>query len=123
FMMRLSLGYPDAAAEKQLYVHGDRRRALPALQAVCDAPLLQQWQRQAAEVKFAPAAADYVYRLVQATRQPGRFVLGLSPRAGLAVVNAAKAWAFMQGRGHVLPDDIKAVWVAVANHRLQPLQQ
>ena len=123
FMMRLSLGYPDAAAEKQLYVHGDRRRALPALQAVCDAPLLQQWQRQAAEVKFAPAAAYYVYRLVQATRQPGRFVLGLSPRAGLAVVNAAKAWAFMQGRGHVLPDDIKAVWVAVANHRLQPVQQ
>ena len=122
-MMRLSLGYPDAAAEKQLYVHGDRRRALPALQAVCDASLLQQWQRQAAEVKFAPAAADYVYRLVQATRQPGRFVLGLSPRAGLAVVNAAKAWAFMQGRGHVLPDDIKAVWVAVANHRLQPVQQ
>ena len=123
FMMRLSLGYPDAAAEKQLYAHGDRRRALPALQAVCDASLLQQWQQQAAEVKFAPAAADYVYRLVQATRQPGRFVLGLSPRAGLAVVNAAKAWAFMQGRGHVLPDDIKAVWVAVANHRLQPLQQ
>lgn len=90
---------------------------------MCDASLLQQWQRQAAEVKFAPAAADYVYRLVQATRQPGRFVLGLSPRAGLAVVNAAKAWAFMQGRGHVLPDDIKAVWVAVANHRLQPVQQ
>lgn len=82
-----------------------------------------QWQQQAAQVKFTQAAADYVFRLVQATRQPGRFVLGLSPRAGLAVVSAAKAWALMQGREHVLPDDIKAVWVAVANHRLQPVVQ
>lgn len=123
FMMRLSMGYPAAEAEKQLYAQGGGRGLLPALQAVCDAPTLRQWQQQAAQVKFAQAAADYVYRLVQATRQPGRFVLGLSPRAGLAVVNAAKAWAFMQGRGHVLPEDIKAVWVPVANHRLQPVQQ
>ena len=122
FMMRLSMGYPNAEAEKQLYAQGGGRQALPALQPVCDAVTLQQWQRQAAEVKFAQAAADYVYRLVEATRQPGRFVMGLSPRAGLAVVRAAKAWAFMQGRGHVLPDDIKAVWVAVANHRVEPLQ-
>lgn len=122
FMMRLSVGYPAAEAEKQLYFQGDRRSALPELQPVCDAATLQQWQQQAMAVTFSRAAADYVYRLVEATRQPGRFVLGLSPRAGLAVVRAAKAWAFMQGRGHVLPDDIKAVWVPVANHRLQPLQ-
>lgn len=93
------------------------------LQAVCDAQTLQQWQQAAAKVQFSPAAADYVFRLVQATRQSGRFVMGLSPRAGLAVVNAAKAWAFMQGRNHVLPDDIKAVWVAVANHRVKSVQQ
>ncbi|MDO5638537.1 MAG: MoxR family ATPase [Neisseria sp.] len=122
FMMRLSMGYPAAEAEKQLYAQGDRRRALPDLQPVCDAAVLQQWQQQAMEVTFSQAAADYVYRLVEATRQPGRFVLGLSPRAGLAVVRAAKAWAFMQGRGHVLPDDIKAVWVVVANHRVAPVQ-
>ncbi len=122
FMMRLSMGYPAADAEKALYFQGDRRRALPALQPVCDADTLQQWQQQAMAVTFSQAAADYVYRLVEATRQPGRFVLGLSPRAGLAVVRAAKAWAFMQGRAHVLPDDIKAVWVAVANHRVAPVQ-
>ncbi len=123
FMMRLSMGYPEAEAEKKLYFKGSHRQAVADLQPVCDAGSLRQWQAEAAQVKFAQAAADYVYRLVQATRQPGRFVLGLSPRAGLAVVNAAKARAFMQGRAHVLPEDIKAVWVPVANHRLQPVQQ
>lgn len=122
FMMRLGIGYPTAEAEKQLYCQGSRRNLMPDLQAVCDARTLQQWQEQAAEVKFSQAAADYVFRLVDSTRQSGRFVMGLSPRAGLAVVNAAKAWAFIQGRGHVLPDDIKAVWVAVANHRVKSVQ-
>lgn len=123
FMMRLSMGYPTAEAEKQLYFQGSSRNLMAQLQAVCDAQTLQQWQRQASQVQFSQAAADYVFRLVQATRQSGRFVMGLSPRAGLAVVNAAKAWAFMQGRNHVLPDDIKAVWVAVANHRVKSVQQ
>lgn len=123
FIMRLSMGYPTAEAEKQLYFQGSSRNLMPTLQAVCDAQTLRQWQQQAAQVKFSAAAADYVFRLVQATRQSGRFVMGLSPRAGLAVVNAAKAWAFMQGRGHVLPDDIKAVWVPVANHRVKSVQQ
>ena len=123
FMMRLSMGYPSAEAEKQLYFQGDRRQTLPQLQAVCDAETLAQWMQQVAEVKVSQAAADYVFRLVEATSQPGRFVLGLSPRAGLAVVSAAKAWAFMQGRAHVLPDDVKAVWVPVANHRVQAVQQ
>ena len=106
-----------------LYFHGDRRRALPQVKPVCNAETLRGWQQQAAQVRFAQAAAEYVYRLVEATRRPGQFVTGLSPRAGLAVVNAAKAWAFMHARGHVLPDDVKAVWVSVANHRLQPVQQ
>ena len=87
-----------------------------------NAEILQQWQAAAMQTTFSQQAADYVYRLVSATRQPGRFVLGLSPRAGLAVVNAAKAWAFLEGRDHVLPEDIKAVWIPVANHRLQALQ-
>ena len=123
FMMRLSMGYPSAQAEKQLYFQGDRRQTLPQLQAVCNAEILAGWMQEVAAVKVSQAAADYVFRLVEATRQPGRFVLGLSPRAGLAVVSAAKAWAFMQGRAHVLPDDVKAVWVPVANHRVQAVQQ
>ena len=123
FMMRLSMGYPTAEAEKQLYFQGDRREALAQLKPVANAEVLSDWMRQAAEVKVSQAAADYVFRLVQATRQPGRFVLGLSPRAGLAVLSAAKAWAFIQGRQHILPDDVKAVWVPVANHRVQAVQQ
>ncbi|VDG99929.1 recombination factor protein RarA [Helicobacter pametensis] len=122
FMMRLSLGYPSAEAERRLYAQGDRRQLLPALKAVCNAEFLLQWQAQAAQVKCSQQAADYVYRLVQSTRQPGLFVTGLSPRAGLAVVKAAKAWAFLAGRDYVLPEDIKAVWIAVAGHRLQTLQ-
>ena len=122
FMMRLSLGYPSAEAERRLYTQGDRRQLLPALKAVCNAEILIQWQAQAAQVKCSQQAADYVYRLVQSTRQPGLFVTGLSPRAGLAVVKAAQAWAFLAGRDYVLPEDIKAVWIAVARHRLQTLQ-
>ena len=122
FMMRLSMGYPVADAERRLYFQGDRRQMLPALKAMANAEILQQWQAAAMQTTFSQQAADYVYRLVSATRQPGRFVLGLSPRAGLAVVNAAKAWAFLEGRDHVLPEDIKAVWIPVANHRLQALQ-
>lgn len=122
FMMRLSLGYPVAEAERRLYFQGDRRQMLPALKAVADPATLLQWQAQAAQTTCSQQAADYVYRLVAASRQPGRFVTGLSPRAGLAVVAAAKAWAFLHGRDHVLPEDIKAVWVPVAGHRLQALQ-
>ena len=87
-----------------------------------DTTLPGPWQQQVAEIKLSAAAVQYVYRLVQATRAPGRFAVGLSPRAGLAVVAAAKAWAFIEGRAHVLPEDIKAVWVAVAAHRVQALQ-
>ncbi|MCP2041724.1 MoxR-like ATPase [Neisseria sp. HSC-16F19] len=122
FMMRLSMGYPTAEAELQLYAGGDRRRFLGKLQAACNAETLQQWQAQVADIQLSEAAVRYVYRLVQATRAPGRFAVGLSPRAGLAVVSAAKAWAFLEGRNHVLPEDIKAVWVAVAAHRVQTLQ-
>ena len=122
FMMRLSMGYPTAEAELQLYAGGDRRRLLPKLQAATDVETLLQWQQQVVEIKLSAAAVQYVYRLVQATRAPGRFAVGLSPRAGLAVVAAAKAWAFIEGRTHVLPEDIKAVWVAVAAHRVQALQ-
>ena len=92
------------------------------LQAATDVETLLQWQQQVVEIKLSAAAVQYVYRLVQATRAPGRFAVGLSPRAGLAVVAAAKAWAFIEGRTHVLPEDIKAVWVAVAAHRVQALQ-
>ncbi|MDF7675678.1 AAA family ATPase [Neisseriaceae bacterium ESL0693] len=122
FMMRLSLGYPAEQAEKKLYLQGDRRQFIPRLKQVANEALLCQWQKEAASVAIAPAAADYVYRLVEATRQPSKFKIGLSPRAGLALVTAAKAYAWLHGRQHVLPEDIKALWVVVAAHRLQPIE-
>jgi len=91
FMMRLSLGYPSAEAERRLYAQGDRRQLLPALKAVCNAEILLQWQAQAAQVKCSQQAADYVYRLVQSTRQPGLFVTGLRPRPRPALGQTAPA--------------------------------
>ncbi|MCO6523115.1 MAG: AAA family ATPase [Snodgrassella sp.] len=122
FMMCLSIGYPAEKEEKQLYLSGGRRQFVPRLKAVCNGEILQQWQAEVAKVNLSATAADYVYRLVAATRNPGTFAIGLSPRAGLAVVQAAKAHAWVHGRAHVVPEDVKAVWVAVAAHRLQTLQ-
>ena len=123
FMMRLSMGYPVPEAEKQLYFQGDRRKLLPKLQAVGSPETLLQWQQQVQAITLSEAVADYIFRLVAATRRAGLFAVGLSPRAGLAIANAAKAWAFLEGRDFVLPEDVKAVWVPVSNHRLQSLQQ
>lgn len=123
FMMRLSMGYPVEAAEKELYHKGDRRRFVPKIQAIGSPEKLHAWQQQVQAVTVSEAVAAYIYRLVAATRRPGVFALGLSPRAGLAVANAAKAWAFLEGRDFVIPEDVQAVWVSVGNHRLQSLQQ
>ncbi|MDO4433652.1 MAG: MoxR family ATPase [Alysiella sp.] len=123
FMMRLSMGYPIEEAEKHLYHHGDRRRLLEQIKAIGSPEKLAAWQQQVQNITVSEAVAAYIYRLVSATRRPGVFALGLSPRAGLAVANAAKAWAFLEGRTFVLPEDVKAVWIAVANHRLQSLHQ
>lgn len=123
FMMRLSIGYPIEKAEKMLYHKGDRRQLLNKIQAVASPEKLLQWQKQVKNITLSEAVAAYIYRLVAETRKKGRFTVGLSPRAGLAVASAAKAWAFLAGRDFVLPEDIKAVWLAVTNHRLQSLHQ
>ncbi|MDK4685003.1 MoxR family ATPase [Kingella negevensis] len=123
FMMRLSMGYPVEEAEKMLYHMGDRRQLVHKVQAIASPETLHEWQTKVKQVTVSEAVAAYIYRLVAATRRPGLFALGLSPRAGLAVANAAKAWAFLDGRDFVLPEDVKAVWISVGNHRLQSLQQ
>ncbi len=122
FMMRLSLGYPLAQAEQYLYLHGDRRSLLSKVQAAFSGDSLRLLQQQVQQVSVSEAVADYVLRLVTATRAPGLFVLGLSPRAGLATLAAARAWALLCGRDFVLPEDVQAVFASVAAHRLRPLQ-
>ncbi|MEQ6291486.1 MoxR family ATPase [Vogesella sp. GCM10023246] len=120
FLMRISLGYPPAEAELKLLQDGDRRQLLPKLQPALAADELRRLQQQVAALHVSPALAGYVLALLQATRQNEQFVHGLSPRAGLGLLAAAKAWAMLEGRDHVLPEDIKAVFVAVVAHRLTP---
>jgi MoxR-like ATPase len=118
FLMRIGLGYPPPQAERALLLGEERRRVMEELvPALAPEPLLQL-QAQASRLTVSPALADYVLALLQATRQERRFTQGLSPRAGLALVAAARAWALLEGRDYVLPDDVKAVFPAVAGHRL-----
>ena len=120
FLMRLSLGYPDAAAERALLRGQDRRELLSTLPALTDAAGLRALQHAAAAVGVADALLDTLQALLHATRSGGRFAQGLSPRAGLALLRAARAYALLQGRAYVAPDDLYAVVVPVAAHRLRP---
>jgi MoxR-like ATPase len=121
FLMRISLGYPDAEAERELLAGGDRRRLLADVAARVDADTVLRWQRQASEVFVAPALLDYVQRLLDASRSSPRWQLGLSPRAGLALLQAARAWALIDTRRQVVPEDIQAVFPSVAQHRLRSI--
>ena len=124
FLLAIELGYPDAAAERDLLAGGDRRRQVGSLPALADPPTLLEWQREAAAVHVAPALLDYVQALLAATRgntggeTDAGARRGLSPRAGLMLLSAARAWALLAGRSMALPEDIQAVFPAVAGHRL-----
>ena len=119
FLMRLSLGYPARAAEKALLLGVSRRDLVPRLERVIDHAQLAALQAQAREVRASDALVDYVLRLVEATRSQAQFAWGLSPRASLALLAAARAWALLLGREYVIPEDVQAVLPAVASHRLR----
>ena len=119
FLLRIELGYPDHAAERALLEGGGRRDQLPALAACFTPDQLIPLQREAAAVQVSPALLDYVQALVEATRASAQFVHGLSPRAALALLAVARAWAFIDGRAMALPEDVQAVLPGVAGHRLR----
>ncbi len=119
FLMRLSLGYPAKAAEKALLLGESRRELLPRMAAVLDHEELAMLQQHAREVRVSDALVDYVLRLVEATRTQPQFAWGLSPRASLALLAAARAWALLLGRDYVIPEDVQAVLPAVVSHRLR----
>jgi len=124
FLMAIEIGYPDPAAERELLVSGDRRAQVATLPALADPPTLLEWQREVAAVHVAPALLDYVQALLAATRgnvgsgADAGARRGLSPRAGLLLLAAARAWALLAGRPMVLPEDVQAVFPSVAGHRL-----
>src|SRR5512146_604228 len=121
FLMRIQLGYPDAQAERGLLSGVDRRDIIAKLSPQMDTAQLMTLQQQAREVFVSPALLDYVQAILRHTREAARYVHGLSPRAGLSLLAAARAWALLDGRNAVIPEDVQAVLPGVTSHRLQPL--
>ena len=118
FLMRLSLGYPDPAAERKLLAGEEARARLAQLRQCMTVAQLQKVRAAVDQVHVSDALLDYVQRLIAYTRSAPEFAFGLSPRGALALLRSAKAWALAQGRGHVVPEDVQLVLPAVVEHRL-----
>ena len=119
FLLRIELGYPDRQAERALLVGGGRRAQLAQLTAYFTPDQISALQAAAATLHVSDALLDYIQNLVQATRNHPKFVHGLSPRAALALLAVARAYAFIDGRAMVLPEDVQAVFPSLAGHRLR----
>jgi MoxR-like ATPase len=120
FTMRIELGYPDRAAERTLLTGTDRRDLLATL-APCMSPTeLMALQAEVNTIHVAAALLDYVQAIVEHTRRSADYIAGLSPRAALAIVHTARAWALLEGRDKVIPEDVQAILPGVAAHRLRP---
>ena len=122
FLMRIRLGYPDEKAERGLLSGVDRREIVARLSPQMASAELLALQQQVKQVFVSPALLDYVQAILRHTRESARFVHGLSPRAGISLLAAARAWALLDGRSAVIPEDIQTVLPGVASHRLQSVQ-
>lgn len=118
FLMRITLNYPDAISERKLLQNNGGREQLATLSAVIDGKQLQALQTTCQEVHVSDALLDYLQAILKYTRQSAQFNAGLSPRAGLSLKQCAQAWAMLEGRDHVIPEDIQAILPSVAMHRL-----
>lgn len=118
FLLRIRLGYPDPLAERALLMGEDRRSLLERRTPALEADDLIALQHAARSVHVAERLIDYVQALLSATRHDAELSAGLSPRAGLGLLSVARAWALMQGRDHVLPEDVQSLFPHLAGHRL-----
>ncbi|MGK0442924.1 MAG: MoxR-like ATPase [Pseudohongiellaceae bacterium] len=118
FLMRISLGYPSREAERKLFLGDDSRDKLLTLQCCIDHQQLLAIQTTVKDVHCSDDLIDYVQRLVDYTRQHKDIYCGVSPRGALALLRCAKAWALMNGRGHVVPEDVQMVMPSVVEHRI-----
>jgi len=118
FLMRIKLGYPNPKAERALLRGRDRRELVDAMEPQLEISELLDIQQQVQAVHMSDALLDYLQDLIALTRSTSEFGPGLSPRAGLALLRCSQAWAFMEDRRHVLPEDVQAVLPGVVNHRL-----
>ncbi len=119
FLMRIDIGYPPAQAERRLLMEPERRDLLSTIRPAIDPEQVLELQGAVKQVTTSDALVDYVLALVQHTRDHSQLRVGLSPRAGLALRHSAQAWAMMDGRRAVIPEDVQAVFAAVVGHRLQ----
>lgn len=119
FLMSIRMGYPDRSAERELLQGRDRHELLRELPARTDTAALEHLQHLVPQVHCSDALIDYVQDLLAASRASTRFLRGLSPRAGIGLLHSARAWALLEGRDIVLPEDVQAIAPAVIGHRLQ----
>ncbi|OQK15263.1 AAA family ATPase [Methyloprofundus sedimenti] len=119
FLMRIELGYPDHDAERELLTGQNRYKLIATLDAQLPAEKLLYMQQAVQDIYASPALLDYIQALIKFTRESEEYHTGLSPRAGLALLNSAKAWAYMQQREEVIPEDVQMVLGPVAGHRLR----
>ncbi|MEM0952511.1 MAG: AAA family ATPase [Pseudomonadota bacterium] len=120
FLMRIELGYPDPRAERQMFQRTVTEGETAAIAAILNTDELANIQQGVDEVHASENLLDYLQRLVAHTRNAPEFAYGLSPRGALALLQSARTWALMEGRSHVVPEDLQAVLPAVAGHRLVP---
>ncbi len=120
FLMRISLGYPNADAEREMFLGGDPRRQLAELKTRLRPEQLPKIKQAAEQVKTSDSLLDYLQRLIHHTRHSPEFACGLSPRGALALLKAAKTWAFMHGRSYVIAEDLQILIPSVVAHRIAP---
>ena len=118
FFMRISLGYPDRDAERELLEGEDRRFSLSKYTRVIEKAELLEWQSSVKSVEARPALLDYVQDLIELSRRSAEFTNGISPRAALDLINGARAWALLAGRRYAIPEDVQDVLPAIIGHRL-----
>ncbi|VFQ44256.1 AAA family ATPase [Desulfoluna butyratoxydans] len=119
FLMRISVGYPDRKAERELLETGNRKHAIEKIRPVLNTEQVMTIRSSIASIHVSAAFLDYVQDLLDFTRSAPHFTHGLSPRAGLAILHATRSWACLNGRDHVIPEDLQAVFPYIAGHRLQ----
>ncbi|HLY67579.1 MAG TPA: MoxR family ATPase [Chloroflexota bacterium] len=118
FLLKVNVGYPDEDEEARILLRFAASDPLPDVHGVVDSEQLQAWQRQRGDVRVADDVRTYLLRLVRATRGHADLELGASPRASLALYRACQAWAVVEGRDYVIPDDVKRLAAPVLTHRL-----
>ena len=118
FLMRISIGYPDRSAERRILETGNRKKAIEEMAPVFDTEKVMDIRQEISRVHVSEAFYDYMQDVLEFTRTSIHFTHGLSPRAGLALLHTTRAWAFLEGRDHVIPEDFQAIFPCVAGHRL-----